>query len=109
MMKFFRFLGNREPSIDINDKTEEKAKRILERRKILEAIKWAQEHHNIVGGIIAGAADSMNARQQLMNHFGLWVKIRQNLSKKFYNPDIQTVIKIQKRSIMKMTGTFKVL
>ncbi len=28
MMNFFRFLGNREPSIDINDKTEEKAKRI---------------------------------------------------------------------------------
>lgn len=80
----------------------------MERRKILEAIKWAQEHHNIVGGIIAGVADSMNARQQLMNQFGLWVKIRQNLSKKFYNPDIQIVIKIQK-SIMKMTGTFKVL
>ena len=42
----------------------------MERRKILEAIKWAQEHHNIVGGIIAGVADSMNARQQLMNQFG---------------------------------------
>ena len=79
---------------------------VMVRKTILEAIKWAQEHHNIVGGIIAGAADSMNARQQLMNHFGLWVKIRQNLSKKFYNPDIQTVIKIQKRSIMKMTGTW---
>ena len=39
----------------------------------------------------------------------LCVKIRQSLSKKIYNPDIQTVIKIQKRSIMKMTGTFKVL
>ena len=39
----------------------------------------------------------------------LWVKIRQSLSKNFYNPDIQTVIKIQKRSIMKMTRTFKVL
>lgn len=41
-----------------------------ERKTILEAIKWAQEHHNTVGDIIAGVADSMNARQQLMNQFG---------------------------------------
>ena len=38
--------------------------------RLLEAIKWAQEHHNTVGDIIAGAADSMNARQHLMNQFG---------------------------------------
>lgn len=43
---------------------------VMVRKTILEAIKWVQEHHNIVGDIIAGAADSMNARQQLMNQFG---------------------------------------
>lgn len=43
---------------------------VMVRKTILEAIKWAQEHHNTVGDIIAGAADSMNARQQLMNQFG---------------------------------------
>ena len=43
---------------------------VSERKKILEAIKWAQERHDIVGDIIVGAGDSMNARQQLMNQFG---------------------------------------
>ena len=43
---------------------------VMVRKTILEAIKWAQEHHNTVGDIIAGVADSMNARQQLMNQFG---------------------------------------
>ena len=43
---------------------------VLVRQKTLEAIKWAQEHHDIVGDIIAGAVDSMNARQHLMDQFG---------------------------------------